>query len=559
MLSGCSGSKNTASPENAAEAADRAAGFHPNRDIALEHFLDASMLDQKEEYASAILEYQEALQYEHDPAIYHSIAVDYDLLGKHEQAIQNAKEAVRRDPDHRDYRQSLAEVYVRVLNLDSAALEYEEVIRIDSADRQAWYSAARLLQVAKPLEALALYEKFTDYFGPDVEILAQMASIYDNTGQHEKVVAILRQMAKIEPDNADVKKMLGDAYLQSDSADAALALYNSVLSQDPDNYLLRAAMAHAYLVKKDYRMAAAQFDTVMQKDSLSVDQQIQFAQVFTTSIQKDSEVAPIALGVFQEIQKKYPKDWRSYWVLGVIYSTMRNDSAAIPMYELVTKLATWNPDGWVSLASIYYDSARYDKAIELMNTAKAFLPNEFRIYFLLGISEQRIHENIEAARALEEAIRLNGKSVDALSALGLTYDEMTRHEDSDSMYERALRVDPHNALVLNNYAYSLSERGLQLDRSLRMSEEAVKLVPDNDSYLDTYGWIFYQMGKYEDALKYIKKAIDQGSKSPVITEHLGDVYFKLNQKDQAMLYWQKAVDFGNASDDLKAKIKRGAL
>jgi hypothetical protein len=37
------------------------------------------------------------------------------------------------------------------------------------------------------------------------------------------------------------------------------------------------------------------------------------------------------------------------------------------------------------------------------------------------------------------------------------------------------------------------------------------------------------------------------------------VYFKLNQKDQAMLYWQKAVDFGNASDDLKAKIKRGAL
>ena len=154
---------------------------------------------------------------------------------------------------------------------------------------------------------------------------------------------------------------------------------------------------------------------------------------------------------------------------------------------------------------------------------------------------------------------MNDKNVDALSALALVYDELKRHADSDSIYEKALRLDPHNHLALNNYGYSLAERGLQLERALRMAKEAIDQQPQNQSYLDTYGWVYYRLGQYEQAERYVRKAIELGSKSPVLHEHLGDIYFKLSQKDKAMQYWEKALDLDSTNQSLKEKIQRGSL
>ena len=127
------------------------------------------------------------------------------------------------------------------------------------------------------------------------------------------------------------------------------------------------------------------------------------------------------------------------------------------------------------------------------------------------------------------------------------------------MYERVLRQEPHNHLALNNYAYSLAERGLQLERDLKMSKDAVTQQPTNQSYLDTYGWIYYEMGRYDDAERYVRKAIDLGSKSAVIHEHLGDILIKTGKKDQAIEYWRKALELDPSNEALKGKILRGSM
>jgi tetratricopeptide (TPR) repeat protein len=531
----------------------------PNREEALSHYLNGSALDQKEEYAAAILEYQEALEYDHDPAIYHSMAQDYAILGKTQEAEHNAEQAVKLGPDNRTYHETLAEIYTREFKFDDAIKQYYEVIRVDSSYRQAWYNAGRLLQLTRPKEALALYQKYVDEYGEDWDIYAQMVAIDNAIGAKSQSIGLLKEMEAMEPDNDELKKALADQYLDADSVDAAIPIYRKLLETQEENFLLRAALAHAYLLKQDYNDASEQFEIVMKKDTLSLDEQIQFGQVFVSYIQKDSVVAPMARQLFESIRDKSPDDWRPYWFLGAIANIMHDDSSALPYFQKVTKLATWNPDGWVMVGSILYDSGKFAQAIDVLEHAKQYLPNEYRIYFLLGISYQRKPDDIDAAIALEKAIELNDKSADALSALGLVYDELGRHEDSDSMYERALRIDPHNHLVLNNYGYSLSERGIQLDRALKMSQEALQQQPDNESYLDTMGWIYFRMGKYAEAERVTKHAIDLGSKSAVIHEHLGDIYSKMNEKDKAIEYWQKALGFGGPSESLKAKIEKGGL
>jgi Tfp pilus assembly protein PilF len=113
--------------------------------------------------------------------------------------------------------------------------------------------------------------------------------------------------------------------------------------------------------------------------------------------------------------------------------------------------------------------------------------------------------------------------------------------ESDAAYERVLQLDPSNALVSNNYAYSLSERNVHLDRAEIMIENALKAEPKNPSYLDTMGWILFQRGKYAPALEYVRQAIEHGDVSATIYEHLGDIYGKLGQKENALEAWREAL------------------
>jgi tetratricopeptide (TPR) repeat protein len=528
-----------------------------NRDLALEHFIRGSTLDQKGEYATAILEYQDALKNYDDPAIYNAIAKDYSILGKHDLAMQMGREAVKLEPNNRVYRQTLAEIYINAFALDDALKEYEAITVLDPKYQDAWLYLAKLQSLRNPEKALETYQKIISQFGPVGDVYYQMAQIYSALGKYKQAAEALQGMLELDPGNFEITKELGDIYLQQDSVEKALKVYTELTELHPENLSLRAAIAHAYLTKQNYDAAAEQFETVMQKDTLTIEEQIKFGQIFVSFIEKDSAVAPYAVNLFEKIKTNYPDDWRPYWFLGAINNIQHKDSIAIYNYEKVIELAKSNPDGWVGAASIHYDRGQFDKAINLLLEAKKFVPDEFRIYFLLGVSYQRLHQTIEAASALEKAIQLNEKSVDALSALGLVYDEMKRFEDSDSIYEKALRLDPANHLLLNNYGYSLAERGIQLERALKMSKEAITQQPENQSYLDTYGWIYYKLGDYKEAEKWIQKAIELGSKSAVIYEHMGDIYLKLNEKDKAIDYWKKALELDPNNKTLQEKILRG--
>ena len=90
-----------------------------------------------------------------------------------------------------------------------------------------------------------------------------------------------------------------------------------------------------------------------------------------------------------------------------------------------------------------------------------------------------------------------------------------------------------------------------------MASKATQISPDNPSFQDTFGWVLYKLGEYQEAEKWIKKALDnEEADSAVLLEHYGDVLFRLDRKSEALEYWQKARDAGGeASEFLDKKIK----
>ena len=530
-----------------------------DRRAALQHFIDGLTFDQKGEYPKAILEYQDALRYDKEPAIYNAISKDYSRLGKHALAAEMGREAVRRDPTNRAYRENLAEIYLNAFEIDKAIEQYDAVVSMDSSSIDAWYNLARLYQMRKPLKALDIYKEILDRFGATWDVYAQMASVYSSMGKFDDAAATLRNMLEIDPSNYELRRSLADAYLRAGKNEEALEVYKDLLERDPDDIEVKAAIAHIYLLQKRYEAATDQLQSILESDTLSADTQLRFGQYFASFLQKDSTVAPYAFSIFENIRKNLPDDWRPYWFLGLIANIMKNDSVAARNFERVTTLAPANPDGWVYRASLYFEKNQYRRAIDILEEAKRYIPDEARVYFLEGLSYQRLQNRDDAADALVRALELNPQDVNTISALALLYDEMKRYADSDRLYEEALKIDPHNHLILNNYGYSLADRGEQLERALEMATEAVQQQPENSSYLDTIGWVYFKLGQYQEAERFITKAVENGDASPVVLEHLGDVSYRLNEKDRAMEMWQKALEKDPTNETLQSKISRGSL
>lgn len=529
------------------------------RQLAVQHVIDGSIEEVKGDHAKAVLEFQDALRYDQDPAIYFALSKNYSFLGKHTLAIESAREAVKRAPDQLYLRRNLADVLAMAFEFDAAAEQFEEIIRRDSSQVEAWYNLARLNQPRKPLRALEVYEEITRRFGSEWEILLQVAEINSKLGRFDKAAIALREMSEIDPANKPLKESLAEAYARAGKYDEALAVYTELRELNPDDLKLAVEIGGVLLARGDPARATNEFAGVLKGDSVAVDLKLHIGEMYFAQLARDSTLAPEAKTIFEAIAAEHPDDWRPFWFLGAIGSIMHDDSAAIQNFRRVTKLASWNADAWVYLSSVFLGKNNFGEVANILESAVRVLPDDYRVNFFLGISYSRLDRPIEAARALERARQINPREVDAIAQLALVYDGIKRFEESDALYEEALKLDPANALVLNNFAYSLAERNQQLDRALAMSRKAVEADSANPSYLDTIGWIYYRLGSYREAEHYVKEAIGKGEVNAVVYEHLGDIYFKLNQKDLAIEQWTLALKLDAGNEMLRDKIARGSL
>ncbi len=555
---GCSAGKETAQHKQQPKL-DLSAVDEMTNQMAIQHFIDGCIFDMKGDYARAVLEYQDAVRMKKDHAIFYALSRDYALLNKTSLALEAAKEALRLAPEKLDYRRNLADIYAAAFEVDSAAVQYEEVVRQDSDNIEARYNLARLLQVHKPLKALEVYRGIISRFGPEWEVLLPIAELSNKLGQFDSAASALHEMITLDPNNVELRRTLAQTYIRAGKLDSALGAYNALRQIAPDNLEFVAEVAGVHLLKKEYDTAATLFHSILARDTVSLEVKLRIGELYFAQLEKDSTLAPTARKIYEGIREEHPADWHAYWFLGAIGSITHDDSLTVRNFRKVTELAGWNADAWVYLSNVFLVNNNYTEVAHILESAIKVVPDDFRVNFLLGFSYSRLGRNVEAIRVLEHAHQLKPKDEDALSQLALVYDGLKQFEESDRLYEEVLKLNPKNDLVLNNYAYSLAERNVQLDRALTMAETAVGANGENASYLDTMGWVYFRLGRYREAETFVKKALSKGEANAVVYEHLGDIYSKLNDRERALEQWNNALKLDENNTALRDKIARGTL
>ena len=177
------------------------------------------------------------------------------------------------------------------------------------------------------------------------------------------------------------------------------------------------------------------------------------------------------------------------------------------------------------LATIYKNSKKYEKAIELYTTIMSVVEKD----------------------SLNHA--------DLLYRRGGSFERLGEYEKSDKDLLEALKIIPNNSYVLNYLAYSWLERGQNINKAILMLEKAYK-ENENDPYIiDSVGWGYFLVGKYNDAEKYMRRAIELMPNDPIVNDHYGDILWRLNRKIQAKYFWNSVLKMDDAEKEMIEKIK----
>jgi len=590
IIVGCSGSEVTQTNKSTGQTVTTP---ESRQQKAVEHFVNGSIAESKSDYPTAIVEYNEALKYDTSSGICFALAKSYFTVNKLRDALKFSKLSVELDSTKTEYNLLLADIYINARENDSAAVILQKIIASDSSDINVYYKLARLYENTRPLEAIKIYDKIIDIIGLDWNVLLHVAELYEKLGYKEKAAESVQGLLLLDPSNIELQKLAIDFYARNGYYDEALDMLDDIILTMPDDLEARERRAQIFIMQNNWEEASNEFKYIIEKPDVPLEAKINIGATYFAKSFSDSTALPIAKEFFESINNDTTY-WQVKLYLAAIALNEGNDSLAIKNFKYVTENASWHQESWITLGGLYFDNQKYEDAETIMLEAIERFPNSYAINLILGLSLaqqnktleskdylekavelnpndlnslsaygftlSQLQENEEAIKYLKRALRLDPNNVNVLGQLGLLYNNMDMMAESDSLYELALQVDPQNALINNNYAYSLSERDLQMDRALIMIEIAIAADSSNSSYLDTYGWIFYKLGKYDEAYFYIQKAIEaDGNDNAVLLEHLGDVLYMQGKKNEALEYWERALDLDSTNDSLINKVSTGAI
>ena len=134
--------------------------------------------------------------------------------------------------------------------------------------------------------------------------------------------------------------------------------------------------------------------------------------------------------------------------------------------------------------------------------------------------------------------------------------EQKRYSESDDAYEKALEMTPNNLLILNNYSYYLSLREEKLDLAEKYIKRCIAREPNNNTYLDTYGWVLYKMGRVEEAIVQVEKALKNGgSDNPEIVAHICELLTVAGRTDEAYHFCKYAIELNNWNETVEERMQ----
>lgn len=325
----------------------------------------------------------------------------------------------------------------------------------------------------------------------------------------------LRRVIELQPRFAPAYLELGRVHELLGEKREAESVYKQYLEIEPDAVEILVALSDLYISTNRYQDAV---DQVQRLRQLSSDPQI-IRKLALLQLQEG--MYEEALSTITSLQEMSLED--SYY-LAIVYAKLGRLDDAFSQLSQITLTSRLGCEAALLRSSILKDLGRHDEMMdELFRAWDFFSPRD-------GCAE-------------------------AGYQLATELDADSRREEGLEIATKLLQSNPKDPVALNFVGYIWADEAINLDQAHEMISEALRQRPDDPYILDSMAWVLFRQNRPEEALAYLKRAVEKLDTDPTIHEHMGDVLQSLGKKDRALDHYLKAsLLIRSSRDELEEKI-----
>lgn len=246
---------------------------------------------------------------------------------------------------------------------------------------------------------------------------------------------------------------------------------------------------------------------------------------------------------------------RAYYLLGEIETRDARLEAGLEAYRNVSSSSPLFLDARVRAAFILNALERSDEGIGILAAMTNDYPQEPRLLQAIGNILRDQEAYADAVTYYDRAINILGEPKPEhwlyYYARGICYERMKEWDRAEVDLEKALELNPDQASVMNYLGYSWVDQNMYLDKAMDLIRQAVRREPNNGYYVDSLGWAYYKLGKYQDAVRHLERAVELRPEDPILNDHLGDAYWKVGRTREARFQWSHALSLDPEPEDRK--------
>jgi tetratricopeptide (TPR) repeat protein len=631
-------------PTKAAQTQAEASAHKADRGAAYYHYMLAHMYEEqvtvygRSELANKALE-EYRLAIEADPSsefLTSGLAELYVKTGRIRDAVLQAQDILKRDPNNIEAHKLLGRIYLRSLGdmpgggngsenvLKLAIEQYEQIVKIEPNNVDDHLLLGRLYRLNNDLQKAENELKIAIKLDPDSEegvttlallysdegdtahalqvlssvpdttrsakLYAALGATYEQRKEYKSAIDAYKHAIQLDRDNLDAIRGLAENLLNDGQIDAALDQYKVIADANPEDAQTYLRISEIYRRQGKYEQALDSLKKAqaMVPDALEVPYNI--AVVYQAQARYDE-----AEKILQDLLKKTEKPDTSYSQsdrnnrgifierLGMVYRDQENYQAAVDTFRKMIPLGDDNAKtGYQDIIDTYREAKQWPQATAVAKEAMQKLPDDRdlrmvldaqladtgdpdkpiadirsllkgtpedrEVYIRLAIIYTRLKRWSSAEESLSKAETLSTKPDDKeyiYFLRGSTYEREKKFDEAEAEFKRVLAANPQSAVTLNYLGYMNADRGVQLEESVNYIKQAVGLEPTNGAYLDSLGWAYFKLGKYDLAEETLTKASLRMGSDPTVQDHLGDLYQKTGRLKLAAAHWERAVEEWN--------------
>ena len=473
-------------------------------------------------------------------------------------AVEYAERAYLADTTNRYYLEDYGRALVQGGEYSKAVSIFGKIVQKSTEPNDYRILAILLDGSRKTTEAIAVLDTAEVRFGR-IPLLGRLRQYYLlKTGQTLAAEADAHKAIEEAPYLAENHISLAEIYSATRRDSLALASYQRAIAIDSLDVEPWLALGEYYQKRGDVGAYLTILERIFGNEQLPLQGKIEEWKSLSNDMNAYRKFYPQYDALIKRLYIRHPesKEVATSYAQHLILSGEVEE--ALRLCKQLIDYKKPNIEEFTRVIEIENHLNRPDSVRHYTDVALALFPHNTDLLHLRGALALQRKEFDDAIVLYNEALRHADNDTLRSSLWGAIGDvEHQRNEMKRCFkaYDKALRYHADNAMVLNNYAYFLSEDGKSLERALTMISRALALSQNNSTYLDTMAWVLYKLGRYDEAKKYMQQALSlDRHRSAELALHYGDILHALGEEFMAKTYWRKALERGADKEEIERRF-----